>query len=82
MMELDERERYTLMQDGIAVDFQPRNASGAIVALNRAHWFSVHGTACEILTPEGRLLARWVRGERADLDPPLRARVARVAREM
>lgn len=73
-----EHEQYALLQDGAAVDYQPRTAAGALTANNRGAWYSRHGGPCEILRPDGSLLARWVRGVRADLD----GRVARVARHM
>jgi hypothetical protein len=78
-------EEYVLLVDGEKVGTLPRTPSGAIVAINQAHWYSTHGSeAAEVLRPDGQLLARWVRGERADLSTVVRARraVDQIARHM
>jgi len=50
------------------VETWPRTAEGAIAATNRASWLSAEsGVPHEVRLPDGRLLARFVGGKRADL---------------
>jgi hypothetical protein len=45
----------------------PRTFQGVITALSRAAWLSVAGGPHEVHRPDGRLMARFVDGRRADL---------------
>jgi hypothetical protein len=49
------------------VEGWPRTLAGAMAALSRAAWLSVAGGPHEVHRPDGRLIARFVDGKRADL---------------
>jgi hypothetical protein len=60
-----------------------KDGQGAITATSRAAQLSIlTGTPHEVHRPDGRLLARFVAGRRADLDPSLTVQVAKVAGHM
>jgi len=49
------------------IEAWPRTAEGAITAVNRAAQLSRHDGPVELLRPDGRMMARYERGRRADL---------------
>jgi hypothetical protein len=62
---------YAVLRDDAAapVDLWPRTVEGVINATDRAARLSVTGGPHEVRRPDGRLLARYVGGRRADLPP-------------
>jgi hypothetical protein len=51
------------------IEAWPRTSDGAIMATRRAMRLSVTGGPHEVHRPDGRMLARFVEGRRADLPP-------------
>jgi hypothetical protein len=64
-------EVYSVVHDGGGqtdmIEGWPRTLAGAMAALSRAAWLSVAGGPHEVHRPDGRLMARFVDGRRADL---------------
>jgi hypothetical protein len=60
---------YEIVIDGEAapVEMWPRTADGVITAINRAVHYSKRGAPVEVRRPDGRMLARYKAGRRADL---------------
>jgi hypothetical protein len=58
-----------LDSERFAVETWPRTAEGAITAVVRACRLSLKGTPVEVRRPDGRMLARYKDGRRADLLP-------------
>jgi hypothetical protein len=69
------REQATPNGDGeittslVLAESWPRTLEGVITATDRAAWLSVAGGPHEVHRPDGRMLARYVGGRRADLMP-------------
>jgi hypothetical protein len=66
-----EGEVYAVVADGLAapVECWPRTMEGAITATTRAARLSRGGVPHEVHRPDGRMLARFKDGRRADLPP-------------
>lgn len=64
---------YAIVTDDQAepVECWPRTMEGAVTATNRTAWYSrTTGQPHELHRPDGRLLARFVNGQRTDLAHP------------
>jgi hypothetical protein len=64
-------EEYAVYRDGHtdAAETWPKTLNGIVTATNRAAFLSLKGGPHEIRLPDGKMIARYVGGRRADLPP-------------